>query len=59
MHDETLFKSFDNNNTKKEKKRQEQISKKKRIGNKISVIQFVIIKWKAVKNNTKKRKTKN
>ena len=43
-----------------EKKRQEQIPKKKKIGNNISVIQFVILKRKTIKNNIQtKKKTKN
>ena len=50
MHHETLFKSF-NNNTRKTKR---QKPKKKKIGNNISDIVFVIIKWKTIKNNTKK-----
>ena len=36
------------------KKRQKQIQKKRNIGDIISNIVFVIIKWKTIKNNTKK-----
>ena len=54
---ETLFKSFKNNNTKWEKRdKNKNTNGRKRIGNNISDIQFVITKWKTIKNNTKKRR---
>ena len=43
----------------KGKKRQEQTPKKKRIGNNISDIQFVIIKWKKYKEQYKKKGEKD
>ena len=59
LHHKMLFKSFNNKQQKGKKETEAQIPKKKRIGNNISGILFVIIKWNARKNNTKKNETKN
>ena len=53
MQYETLLQSFNNNNIKREKETRTKIPEKKKIGNNISDIQFGIIKWKTIKNNTK------
>ena len=54
---EMLFKPFNSQNTTEKRLDKEQIPKK--IGNNISDKLFVVIKWKTIKNNTKKKETKN
>ena len=52
-----LFKSFNNNTCKTKRKKETRTNtKEKKIGNNISDIESVIIKWKNIKKNTEKRK---
>ena len=45
---------------RKKRDKEQKYQKKKRIGNNVSDIQFVIIKWKTIKNNIQtKKETKN